>query len=73
MSHGLYSFGDTVNTASRLESNAKAGQILISREVYDKVSEYVKAEPIGKLTLKGKTQEIEAYQVTGISRKESCR
>ncbi|MDO4799550.1 MAG: adenylate/guanylate cyclase domain-containing protein, partial [Bacillota bacterium] len=29
--------GDTVNTAARLESNAKAGQILISQAVYDRV------------------------------------
>ena len=65
--------GDTVNTASRLESNAKAGQILISKEVYEEVSKYVKVIPIGKLTLKGKAQEIETYQVTGIIRKESCR
>ncbi len=62
--------GDVVNTASRLESKAKAGQILITDNVYEQVKKYVKAEPIGKLTLKGKTQEIETYQVTGISRKE---
>ena len=27
--------GDAVNTAARLESNAKRGQILISQAVYD--------------------------------------
>lgn len=62
--------GDTVNTASRLEANAKAGQILISREVYEIVKKYVKVEPIGKLALKGKVQEIETYQVTGVIRKD---
>ena len=62
--------GDVVNTASRLESKAKGGQILITHDVYEQVKKYVKAEPIGKLTLKGKTQEVETYQVTGISRKE---
>lgn len=62
--------GDTVNTASRLESKAKAGQILISSDVYERVKQYIVAEPIGKLTLKGKAQEIDAYQVTGLVGKE---
>ncbi len=62
--------GDVVNTASRLEAKAKGGQILITDDVYEQVKQYVKAEPIGKLTLKGKAQEVETYQVTGISRKE---
>lgn len=61
--------GDTVNTASRLEGSAKAGQILISSDVYERVKDFVKVNPIGNMSLKGKSQEVETYQVTGIIRK----
>lgn len=55
--------GDTVNTAARLESNAKAGQILISSEVYEAVKDRVKASEIGELPLKGKSRGVFVYQV----------
>lgn len=57
--------GDTVNTAARLESNAKAGQILISQNVYDMISDRIIVDPIGELTLKGKTKKVSVYHVTG--------
>lgn len=55
--------GDTVNTAARLESNAKPGQILISEAVYEKVKNRVKAETIGEIPLKGKSNQIKVYSV----------
>ena len=55
--------GDTVNTAARLESNAKRGQILISREVYEAVKDRVEVTPIGEIPLKGKSQGVFVYQV----------
>lgn len=55
--------GDTVNTAARLESNAKRGQILISQEVYDNVKDRVEVTPIGEIPLKGKSQGVFVYQV----------
>lgn len=55
--------GDTVNTAARLESNAKRGQILISREVYEAVKDRVEVTPIGEIPLKGKTQGVFVYQL----------
>ncbi len=55
--------GDTVNTAARLESNAKRGQILISQEVYDRVKDRVQVTPIGEIPLKGKEQGVFIYQV----------
>lgn len=58
--------GDTVNTASRLEANAKAGQILISKAVLDAVRDRVDATYIGQLSLKGKTKTVETYQVDRI-------
>lgn len=55
--------GDSVNTAARLESNAKAGQILISEKVYNRIKEHVKVEEVGALKLKGKEQAILTYNV----------
>ncbi len=60
--------GDTVNTAARLESNAKAGQILISQAVYDQISKRITSEPIGELTLKGKNEKVPVYNVTKIGK-----
>ena len=58
--------GDTVNTAARLESNAKRGQILISQEVYDNVKDRVDVTPIGEIPLKGKAQGVFIYQVDDV-------
>ncbi len=55
--------GDTVNTAARLESNAKRGQILISGEVYEAVKDQVEVTPIGEIPLKGKSQGVFVYQL----------
>lgn len=58
--------GDTVNTAARLESNAKRGQVLISEAVYNEVKDRINAEPIGEIPLKGKSKGVFVYSVTGI-------
>lgn len=55
--------GDTVNTAARLESNAKRGQILISEAVYEAVKQRIKATPIGEIPLKGKNKGVFVYQL----------
>lgn len=59
--------GDTVNTAARLEANAKRGQVLISQTVYDAVSDRVTVEPIGEIPLKGKSKGVFVYSLTGIT------
>lgn len=58
--------GDTVNTAARLESNAKRGQILISQEVYDNVKDRVEVTPVGEIPLKGKEKGVFIYQVDNV-------
>ena len=55
--------GDTVNTAARLESNAKKGQILISEYVYEAVKDRVEVKEIGEIPLKGKSKGVFVYQV----------
>jgi adenylate cyclase len=56
--------GDAVNLAQRLESQAKAGEVLISQSVYEKVCnevEVVEREPV---KLKGKSQPVPLWEVT---------
>ncbi len=58
--------GDTVNTAARLEANAKTEQILISEDVYEKIKDRIEATPIGEIPLKGKSNKIMVYSVDSI-------
>lgn len=60
--------GDTVNTAARLESNAKQGQILISGEVYEAVKDRVSVTPIGEIPLKGKSKGVFVYQLDEVKK-----
>jgi class 3 adenylate cyclase len=57
--------GDAVNTAQRLQSIAKAGQILISETSYEKVKESFNCEGIGETALKHKKNPVMVYQVLG--------
>jgi len=50
--------GDTVNTAARLESNAKGGQILVTEEVCRRLQGRIEASSIGVIPLKGKSKGI---------------
>ena len=61
--------GDTVNTAARLESKAKPGQILISEKLYEALSDRIEAEAVGEMELKGKSNKIMVYSVTNIEKK----
>ena len=58
--------GDTVNTAARLESNAKPGQILLSSTTYEKVKNRIQATYLGEIKVKGKEQGLPVYQLDAI-------
>lgn len=58
--------GDTVNTAARLESNAKPGQIILSDAVYQAVKDRIKAGSLGEIKVKGKEQGISIYELEGL-------
>ncbi len=60
--------GDTVNTASRLESKALPGQILISETVYTEIENRVSVDSVGALSLKGKAKAVETYQIVTIDK-----
>lgn len=60
--------GDTVNTAARLEANAKKGQVLISDALYERVKDRIEVEEIGEIPLKGKSKGVFVYEVTEVHR-----
>jgi adenylate cyclase len=58
-------WGDTVNTASRLESSGQADRINISRATYEQVEEFFVCEYRGQVAAKNKG-DIDMYFVEGI-------
>ncbi|HEY5470224.1 MAG TPA: adenylate/guanylate cyclase domain-containing protein [Bacteroidales bacterium] len=58
-------WGDTVNTASRMESSGEAGKINISGTTYEFVKDFFTCEYRGKMPVKYKG-ELEMYFVEGI-------
>jgi adenylate cyclase len=55
--------GDTVNVASRLESEAAAGEILISQETYAQIAADFPDAVRRELLLKGKSEPVIAWQI----------
>jgi adenylate cyclase len=55
--------GDVVNTASRLESAARPGQIIISEGSYEKVKESFKCKKVGEVNLKNKARPMIIYEL----------
>lgn len=55
--------GDTTNLAARLQQVAGPGQIVISETTERLVAGYCHTHPLGKLSLKGKSVPIQAWEV----------
>ena len=59
--------GDTVNTASRLESSvAKPGSVVIGANTHALVEGLFECRPLGSFSLKGKSLEVPCFEVTGL-------
>jgi predicted ATPase len=58
--------GDAVNVAARMQGSARAGSVLITAATHRFVSTLVEAVDVGVLELKGKTDVVQAYEVTGL-------
>jgi adenylate cyclase len=58
--------GDTVNTASRLQSAAPPGQVLASAATWRLAQHAFAFEPAGDLQVKGKSDPVAAYRLTGL-------
>jgi class 3 adenylate cyclase len=58
--------GNAVILASRLSSDAKGGQILLSQRAFAAVDEMVEAESVGELALKGFSRPVPAVDVIAL-------
>ena len=55
--------GSIVNTASRLEGRAKAGEVVIGPAVYERLKGRIQVTCLGKCSLKGIQEPMELYRV----------
>lgn len=60
--------GREVNLASRLESAAEAGEILMSNETYSLAKDVIMARDKGQITVKGFSRPIQIFQVVDFRR-----
>ncbi len=71
---GRYDYGaigNAVILASRLSSEARPNQILLSQRAFAAVEDLVDAEAVGELTLKGFSRAVPAVNVLGLKAAES--
>lgn len=57
--------GDTVNVSSRLQSVAKAGEIVVSENIFKSARYVFELSDMGEIELKGKRQPLRVFKVTG--------
>jgi adenylate cyclase len=55
--------GDHVNIASRLCSVASGGKVIVGEMTYDAVKDHVEVRSAGTPVLKGKTEQVNAYEI----------
>jgi tetratricopeptide (TPR) repeat protein len=55
--------GDTTNLASRMESLANPGAIIVSKKTYKIAKDFFEFEPMGKVQVKGKEEPQKTYQL----------
>jgi class 3 adenylate cyclase/tetratricopeptide (TPR) repeat protein len=64
---GLFTAGDIVNVAARLEQSAPPGHVLLGRDTFRLVRHAVDAEPVVPLSLKGKEAAVEAFRLRSVA------
>ena len=63
--------GDTANIAARLQQAAEPGTILVSDATRLLAQGFARVEPVGPLSLKGKTEPIAAYRLLDVSHRRA--
>jgi class 3 adenylate cyclase len=58
--------GDTTNVAARLQAAADPGQVLIGPTTKERIADAASVRPLGPLSLKGKREPVDAYQVIAV-------
>jgi hypothetical protein len=56
----------TVNVAARLQQGGAPGQVTISEETYRLIRKSFECRPLGTVSLKGKTDPIQTFEVVGL-------
>ncbi len=64
--------GDTTNVAARLQQIAEPGMILVSEATARLVRSDVRLEPVGALSLKGKSEPVNAYRAIALAPRRSA-
>jgi adenylate cyclase len=59
--------GDVVNTGSRLESQARAGEVVISAETREALGEDAVLEDLGELPVKGRERRVRAFVLRALA------
>lgn len=57
--------GDTVNTAQRLQSAARPGQILVTEAVFNRIKESFQGNGLGEVSLKNKANPVSIVEIIG--------
>jgi class 3 adenylate cyclase len=65
--------GEAVNIASRLQSIAELGTVVVSKSTYGEVKECVKAKRLGKVSLKGVPGPITVYEVRSLCGEQDAK
>jgi adenylate cyclase len=63
--------GDAVNVAARLAGATPGGKVWIGADTYELVKDDVIAKPLKPLTVKGRREEVQAYEVLDIKNDET--
>jgi len=58
--------GQTVHLAARMEQMATPGSVLMTPDALRLVEGYVQVKPLGPASVKGLTEPVEVYEVTGV-------
>jgi class 3 adenylate cyclase len=53
--------GDAVNVAARLQTGAPAGAVVISAPTYALIRDVATVKPLGRFSVKGRSEEVEAF------------
>ena len=63
---GYTATGDTVNLASRLEGQARAGEVVVSEATYSGLGGGAEVEELDPLSVKGKSEAVRAFVLRGL-------
>jgi class 3 adenylate cyclase/tetratricopeptide (TPR) repeat protein len=61
--------GDTTHLAARMQSLAEPGAILITEATHQLVEGYIRSEPVGPVQVRGRSEPVQVYKVTGRRRR----